>query len=71
MDKIDFGLKETMEKSLVNFVLWAKATNVALLPPNFDFAQESYSKDRELIKYFLKLTKKQHDAIAEFVKNIK
>jgi hypothetical protein len=71
MDKVDFGIRETMEKSLGNFVQWAKATNLELLPPNFDFAQEYYSKDRELIKYFLQLNKKQHDSIAEFAKTIK
>lgn len=68
MDKVDFEIRQTMEKSLLGFVQWAKATDMKLLPANFDFAQESYSKDLELIKRFLKLTKKQHDAIAEFVK---
>lgn len=71
MDKVDFEIRQTMEKSLLGFVQWAKATDLNLLPPNFDLAQESYSKDLELIKRFLQLTKKQHDAIAEFGRNIK
>jgi hypothetical protein len=71
ISKVDLGLRESMEKSLVNFVQWAKATDLNLLPDNFDFAQEYYSKDKELIKKFLKLSAKQYNAIAEFSKKVK
>jgi len=66
MDKFDFGLKESMDRNLTNFVEWSKEVAPELLPKNFDFNQESYFKDRELIKAYLQLNKKQYDAISEF-----